>query len=93
MPEAEVPLYLQDKLEDFQCQYGDGRGRLALAMDLLADAEIAAGQLGLYCRDGMSRGRPHPDRVQLQQLLGVVRLLVRDAFRAPGKSAPAPGDA
>ncbi|MCC6547559.1 hypothetical protein IT570_10365 [Candidatus Sumerlaeota bacterium] len=71
----------REKLDDFEFQYGPLAGKLALAMDLLSDAQIAAGQLAVYCRNSMQPGRPHPDVVVLQQNIEVVRTVVKGAFR------------
>ena len=79
------PAKVQDRLEDFEFQYGPLKGKLALAMDLVSDAEITAGQLGLYCRDGLRPERVHPDVEQLQLFLRAVRQLVKDAFRTNEK--------
>lgn len=62
-------------------QYGPAKGKLALAMDLMSDAEISAGQLALYCRNSFQPDKPHPDLEQLQLALRVVRQLVKDSFR------------
>lgn len=87
-----IPPDLQEKLEDFECQYGPARGKLALAMDLLTDAQVAAGQLTIYCRAGMDVRKPHPDLVLLQRQLDAIQHLVKSAFRdgkaPPGAKAP-----
>ena len=71
----------REKLDDFEFQYGALAGKLALAMDMLSDAQIAAGQLAIYCRNGLQPGRPHPDVVVLQRSIEVVRTVVKEAFR------------
>lgn len=80
-----LPPHLSEKLEDLEFQYGAARGKLALAMDLASDAEIAAGQLRLYCRNSMDPRRGHPDLEELIASLQVVRSLVKGAFRAGEK--------
>lgn len=76
-----LPPKLQNQLEDFEFQYGPVKGKLALAMDLASEAEIAAGNLALFCRDGINPQKPHPDVEQVQLFLRAVRQLVKDAFR------------
>jgi hypothetical protein len=85
----ELPEPILDKLEDFEQQYGALRGKLALAMELMVDAEVAAGHLRVYCRSGLDSRKAHPDLEALQLHLAAVRMLVKDAFRAdPPKSTP-----
>ena len=75
-----LPQDYQEKLEDFQFQYGEGAGRLALAMELLVDAEVSAGQLGIYCRHGLQPNKVHPDLELLQRQLTAIRSLVKEAY-------------
>lgn len=78
----ELPEVLQDRLEDFETQYGQTSGKLALAMELITDAEIAAGHLTVYCRNGLDPRKPHPDLESLQRHIHVIRALIKEAFRA-----------
>ena len=75
------PGPLREKLEDMETQYGAVRGKLAMAMDLMSDAEITAGALAVYCRNGLDPRRSHPDLETLQRILVAVRGLVKGAFR------------
>lgn len=75
------PPKMQDQLEDFEFQYGAAKGKLALAIDLASEAEIATGQLAVYCRDGLNPQKPHPDVEQVQLYVRAIRQLVKDAFR------------
>ena len=79
-PHALPPDY-REKLEDFETQYGALAGKLALAMDLISDAEITAGQLALYCPNSLNPKQPHPDVQLLQRQVNAVRGLVKEAFR------------
>ena len=72
---------LVDKLEDMETQYGPMAGKLAMAMDLITDAEISAGQLSVYCRHGLDASKTHPDLENLQKYIIVVRQLIKNAFR------------
>ncbi len=78
---ADIPEELSEKLDDFEFQYGSQAGKLALAMDLISDAEIASGMLAVYCRNGLDPSRPRPDVEQLQNTVRTVRTLVKAAFR------------
>lgn len=82
---ASLPENIREKLEDLETQYGPMSGKLALAMDLMSDAEISAGQLSIYCRNGLDPRKPHPDLEQLQLCVAVVRQLVKEAFREERK--------
>ncbi|MBI1292509.1 hypothetical protein GC173_14920 [bacterium] len=82
MNRSDLPEALIDKLEDFEQQYGQTRGKLALAMDLMVDAEVSAGQLRVYCRSGLDARKAHPDLESLQLSIAAVRMLIKDAFRA-----------
>ncbi len=79
-----IPAQLTDKLDDYKTQYGPVKGNLALAMDMISDAEIAAGQLSVYCRSGLDSSKKHPDLEALQQNIDVVRTLIKHAFREEG---------
>ena len=68
---------LRDKLEDMETQYGSIGGKLAFVMDLISDAEILAGQHGVYCRNGIDGRRMHPDLENLLLNIRAVRSLVK----------------
>lgn len=80
-----LPEERREQLEDFEQQYGAVRGKLALAMDLMTDAQVSAGQLNIFCRSAFNPARPHPDLEALQVQLAVSRELIKLAFRAGGK--------
>ena len=77
----QLPEKLRDKLEDMETQYGPMAGKLAMAMDLMTDAEISAGQLSVYCRNGLDPKKPHPDVENVQTYIKVCRQLIKEAFR------------
>ncbi len=95
IPLQDLPEALKEKLEDLETQYGTMAGKLALAMDLMSDAEIAAGLLSVYCRNGLDPKKPHPDLEDLQRNIATVRTLVKEAFRdhrsRPGGNDPVHG--
>lgn len=89
---SHLPPDLREKLEDMETQYGPTAGKLAMAMDLMTEAEIAAGQLAIYCRNSMNPSKPHPDLEQVQACVKAVRQLVKGAFREE-RAKKAPGSA
>jgi hypothetical protein len=52
------------ELEQHEFMMGVPRGRLAVALDLLTDALVLAGQHGVYCQSARQPGKPAMD-VQL----------------------------
>ena len=54
----------RDALEEHEFRMGRERGRLAVALDLLTDALVLAGQHGVYCQSARQPGKPAMD-VQL----------------------------
>jgi hypothetical protein len=54
------------ELEHYEFMMGAGRGRLAVALDLLTDALILTGQHGVYC---ISNRNPSKPRLDLQAVL------------------------
>jgi hypothetical protein len=54
----------RDALEEHEFRMGVERGRLAVALDLLTDALVLAGQHGVYCQSARQPGKPAMD-VQL----------------------------
>ncbi len=72
---------LREKLEDMETQYGSIGGKLAFVMDLISDAEILAGQHGVYCRHGVDARRMHPDMEDLLLNIRASRSLIKNAFR------------
>ena len=77
----QLPDDWKERLEDFETQYGPMAGKLALAMDVITDAEISAGQLNVYCKNGLDPRRPHPDLERVQLYIKLVRSLLKEAFR------------
>lgn len=77
----QFPESVRERLEDMETQYGAMAGKIALAMDLITDAEISAGQLSVYCRNGLNPAKPHPDLEDLQTRIKAVRTLLKGAFR------------
>lgn len=51
----------REALERHELQYGRVRGRLAVALDILTDALVLAGQHGVYCRSHRNPAGPATD--------------------------------
>ena len=51
----------REALEVHETMMGQGRGRLAVAMDLLTDALAMIGQHTVYCQSSRTPGRPALD--------------------------------
>lgn len=51
----------REELEKHEFMMGVPRGRLAVALDVLTDALVLAGQHGVYCRSARQPGMPAMD--------------------------------
>jgi hypothetical protein len=51
----------REELEKHEFMMGVPRGRLAVALDVLTDALVRAGQHGVYCRSARQPGMPAMD--------------------------------
>ena len=69
------------EIEDSQFMMGPHRGRLAVAMDLLTDALVMAGQHGVYCQSARQAGKPAMDIQIIQQCLDGAKELVSDVMQ------------
>ena len=65
-----------DELEKLEFQYGQQRGHLALAQDLLTDALNLVGQHGVYCQSVRQPGKPAMDLQIILKLLNDSKELV-----------------
>jgi hypothetical protein len=50
-----------EELEKHEFMMGTARGRLAVALDILTDALVLAGQHGVYCRSNRNPSQPATD--------------------------------
>lgn len=75
----------QEQLERYQTQYGETRGRLAMATDLLTEALVLVGQHGVYCQSARQPGKPAMDLQIILQCLNESKELVLTAME---KSKP-----
>lgn len=69
-----------DELEKLEFQYGQPRGRLAMAQDLLTDALSLVGQHGVYCQSARQPGKPAMDLQLILKLLNDSKELVTDVM-------------
>jgi hypothetical protein len=51
----------REELEQHEFMMGVNRGRLAVALDVLTDALVLAGQHGVYCQSARQPGKPAMD--------------------------------
>jgi hypothetical protein len=64
-------------LEVHETMMGAGRGRLAVALDLLTDALAMIGQHGVYCQSSRMPGRPALDIAIVLEQIGDAKELVQ----------------
>jgi hypothetical protein len=82
MPEERGSVYSErsQELEAYEFQMGGERGRLALALDLLTDALVLAGQHGVYCQSARQPGKPALDIQAITKGISDAKLLVADVM-------------
>ncbi len=64
-------------LEVHETMMGSGRGRLAVALDLLTDALAMIGQHGVYCQSTRTPGRPTLDIAIVLEQIGDAKELMQ----------------
>ena len=64
-------------LEVHETMMGSGRGRLAVALDLLTDALAMIGQHGVYCQSTRMPGKPTLDIAMVLEQIGDAKELVQ----------------
>jgi hypothetical protein len=70
----------RDQLEVHETMMGPGRGRLAVALDLLTDSLALVGQHGVYCRSERFIGKPKMDIALVLEQLQDAKELVQSAM-------------
>ena len=70
-------------LEVHETMMGAGRGRLAVALDLLTDALAMVGQHGVYCQSARMPGRPALDIAMVLDQIGDAKELVQTVIELP----------
>src|SRR3954464_13013225 len=66
---------------------GQGRGRLAVAMDLLTDALAMVGQHGVYCQSTRMPGKPTLDIAMVLEQIGDAKELVQSVIELEKRGA------
>ncbi|MEQ1574211.1 MAG: hypothetical protein ABL993_08195 [Vicinamibacterales bacterium] len=69
-----------EALEVHETMMGAGRGRLAVALDLLTDALAMVGQHGVYCQSTRNPGRPTLDIALVLEQIGDAKELVQSVI-------------
>jgi hypothetical protein len=67
----------REALEVHETMMGSGRGRLAVALDLLTDALAMIGQHGIYCQSTRMPGKPALDIAMVLEQIGDAKELVQ----------------
>lgn len=76
----------RDVLEAHETMMGSGRGRLAVALDLLTDALAMVGQHGVYCQSARVPGRPAMDIALILEQIGDAKELVQSVIELEGRA-------
>ncbi len=79
-------------LEVHETMMGAGRGRLAVALDLLTDALAMVGQHGVYCQSTRLPGKPTMDIALVLEQIGDAKELVQSVIELKPASAEASAD-
>ncbi|MEO8028059.1 MAG: hypothetical protein ABI823_16360 [Bryobacteraceae bacterium] len=79
----------EEELDRYQTMMGLERGRLAVAMDLLTDALVLAGQHGVYCQSARQAGKPAMDIQLITKCLGDAKELVTSVMEELQRKAKA----
>jgi len=80
----------RDQLEVHETMMGVGRGRLAVALDLLTDSLALVGQHGVYCRSERYIGKPKMDIALVLEQLQDAKELVQSAMEEMKRSPNPP---
>jgi len=72
-------------LEVHETMMGQGRGRLAVALDLLTDALAMIGQHGVYCQNARTPGRPTLDIALVLEQIGDAKELMQTVIERPAE--------
>jgi hypothetical protein len=70
----------QDALEAHETMMGTGKGRVAVAMDLLTDALALVGQHGVYCQRARLGGGPRLDVALILEQIGDAKELLQSVL-------------
>jgi hypothetical protein len=76
------PVYSEhaDRLEELGLMLGEDRGRLALGLDLLTEALVAAGSHSVYCRRQGELTSPSRDMQAIAARIEQAKHLIQDVM-------------
>ena len=80
----------KEALESHEFRMGIERGRLAVALDLLTDALVLAGQHGVYCQSARQPGKPAMDIQIITTCLADAKELVASVMEEIQRSRSQP---
>lgn len=75
----------KDTLEVHETMLGASHGRLAVALDLLTDAQALVGQHGVYCQAARLGGGPRLDIALVLDQLADAKELLQTVLEAAGR--------
>ncbi len=81
----------REELEHYEQMFGRQRGRLAVALDLVTNAMVLAGQHTVYCHSAADPRRPMRDVQMLGEELTKAKELIQsvmEELRAAGTALP-----
>ena len=70
----------RDKLEDSEFMLGKARGRLAVTLDILTDALLAAGNHSIYCRKSGNDNEPSTDMQSITENIELTKRLIQSVM-------------
>ena len=78
----------RDTLEVHETMLGAAPGRLAVALDLLTDAQALVGQHGVYCQSARLGGGPRMDIAIVLEQIGDAKQLLQAVLEAAAAGKP-----
>lgn len=69
-----------DRLDDYIHRHGPVKGRIAMAIDKLVDADSVIGRHRVYNRTGQPGGKPWEDLADARRTLADVRTFLQEAL-------------
>jgi len=70
----------RDELEHYEQMFGRQRGRLAVALDLVTNALVLAGQHTVYCHSSFGPGHPKKDVELIGEELDKAKELIQSVM-------------
>lgn len=72
----------RDSLDTNETMFGVSNGRLAVALDLLTDAQALVGQHGVYCQTARLGGGPRMDIALVLEQIGDAKELLQSVLES-----------